>query len=147
MPLRLERRDHVLAVGDGGARGPGAVVVVRRLVRLGFARRLLPHHLAVLAVDRHHHEAVHAAARQPAPRRMRVADAAPAGRGQHVDAVAPDHRRRRAAAGISTFQRTFFDSLHSVGGCRRRRDAGHLRPAPLGPELIGALLGRRAQKE
>ena len=133
------------AVGDRRARRPGAVVLVRAFVRLCFARRLLPDDLAVLAVDRHHHVPVHAAARQAAARRMR-------GRRHRRRRGPPSARRRRSPQttgdaeprpGISTFQRTFFVSLHSVGGFADCETPVHLRPAPLRPEFLGRFLRRQ----
>mgnify|MGYP003693543021 CR=1 FL=1 len=126
----------VLTVGDRGARRrtchcPGGDP------SLGGASRATcsPDHLAVRAIDGHHDIAVDEtaassclAARAQRPRRTPCGTAESTKmRSPHTTGV-PEPR-----PGISTFQRTFLVSLHSVGGSARLRDAGRIRSAPLGP--------------
>ena len=142
-PLRLERRDDVLAVGDRRARRPGAVVLMRALVRRRLARGLLPDapcpSFRSSAITTKRCTTARAwpcrAARARSPASIALGTAVSTKtRSPHTTGV-PEPR-----PGISTFQRTFFDSLHSVGGIGGSRHAGHQWPAPLGPELVGALL-------
>ena len=97
--------------------------------------------LPVLPVERQQREAVHTANGQAAARRVRIAGVLRHRHGgQHVDAIAPDNRRRRAATGNLDLP---ADVLRFAPVGRRRggsRDAAHLWPAPLRPELLGALL-------
>jgi hypothetical protein len=105
---------------------------MRRFVRRLFARRLLPHRLAGLAIDRQHHVAMRDAGLPPIAACC-ASPAAPVGmavsrysRSPHTTGVA-DPR-----PGTSTFQRMFFVSLHSMGGVAVRDT-----PVPCGPRHCG----------
>ena len=58
VPERVERRDHVLAVGRGRGRRPGAVLRMRRLVRRLFLGDALPQDFAGLPIEREDDELV-----------------------------------------------------------------------------------------
>ena len=115
---RLEPCVDVLAVRYRRTRSPGAVVLMRGLVRLLLLRDPFPNRLAGRAVDRQHDESVHVARLHAAFGAWRVF----AGGTCVGTAVSTKTRSPQTTGdadprpGISTFQRMFFVSLHSRGG-------------------------------
>jgi len=108
-------------------------------VRLFLARDPLPHRLAGGAIDRQHLELMHTALGQRAPRFVlgRSGDAG-GDRGQQVDPIAPDHRRRRPATRDLDLPLDVLRLAPLDGRLGGLRDTGHGRPAPLRPvALIG----------
>ena len=148
---RLEVGEDVLAVGDRRARRPRAVVDVRRFVRLLLARDPLPDGLSRLAIDRHDDEAMHAARLQAAARRvLRVAGDADGNRGRHEEAIAPDDRRRRSAAGNLHLPADVLAFRSTRAADWRSGDAVGVRAAPLRPVAARrrrSAPGRRGQRD
>ena len=125
------------------ARRPRAVVVVRRpRAALLRARPAPTRSLAGLAIDRHHRRTWVTRVARP-PRALRDRRPADRDRGQHEDAIAPDHRRCRAAAGDLDLPADVLRFAPFGGRRGRPRDAGRVRPAPLRPEALGALRHER----
>ena len=139
---RLERHDHVLPVDDGRGRGPGAVLVVRGLVRLFFPRGAFPDDLAGPPVDGQEHELVRHRLRAPRGV-LRVARHAHRHGARHEHAVAPHDGRGRPAAGDLHLPADVLRFTPLDGRRRRGGHAGPLRPAPLRPEPIARRLLRR----
>ena len=116
-PERLEEREHVLPVGGGRARGPRAVVGVRRLVRRA-SRAMRSHAIFPVARSKAYTTKRCVSLGVMPPRGVCVpAPDADAGMAVRTNTRSPqttgDDDPR---PGISTFQRTFFVSLHSSGG-------------------------------
>ncbi len=123
-----------LAVGERRTRRPRAVVGVGSLVRFGFSHDALPHGLAGLPIERHDDEPVHAPLRlRPARRVLRVAGDADWHGGGHVDAVAPDDRRRVSAARDRSFPLDIRGWRPSRRQVLLSRDSGTVRTTPLRP--------------
>jgi hypothetical protein len=113
---------------------------VRRLVRLLLARDALPDGLAGAPIQRHHHEAIAIALWKPAARcvRRRRVDA-DRHRRQHEHRSPQTTGDDEPRPGISTFQRMFLVSLHSVGGVADRDT-----PVANGPRHWGQKRSRAA---